>query len=83
MNHRRHKTGKAGIAALAAVLIPGISLLPATPTAHAATVLFAEGATRQSGEAQTAFNGVFCEQNTCRSLGFDKYSLRAASREVM
>lgn len=82
MNHRRHKAGKAGIAALAAVLIPGISLLPATPTAHAATVLFAEGATRQSGEAQTAFNGVFCEQNTCRSLGRGTVTRKITSQQI-
>lgn len=79
MNHRRHK---AGIAALASLLIPGISLLPLTPTAQAATVLFAEGATRQTGEAQTAFNGAFCEQNPCRSLGRGTVTRKITSQQI-
>lgn len=79
MKHRRHK---AGIAALAAIVVPGISLLPVTPAAGAATALFAEGATRQSGEAQTAFGGAFCEQNTCRSLGRGTVTRKLTSAQI-
>lgn len=79
MKHRRHK---AGIAALAAVLVPGISLVPVVPAAGAATALFAEGATRQSGEAQTAFGGAFCEQNTCRSLGRGTVTRKLTSAQI-
>jgi hypothetical protein len=79
MKHRHHK---AGIAALAAIVVPGISLLPVTPAAGAATALFAEGATRQSGEAQTAFGGAFCEQNTCRSLGRGTVTRKLTSAQI-
>src|SRR5687767_14783424 len=54
---------------VAAALMPAALVLSSAPTSAAATALFAEGATRPSGEAQTAFGGAFCEQNTCRSLG--------------
>ncbi|MDA2892282.1 PE-PPE domain-containing protein [Mycolicibacterium sp. BiH015] len=79
MKHRRHK---AGIAALAALVVPGISLSPVAPAAGAATALFAEGATRQSGEAQTAFGGAFCEQNTCRSLGRGTVTRKLTSAQI-
>lgn len=79
MNHHRHK---AGIAALAAAVVPGLSLVPITPAAGAATALFAEGATRQSGEAQTAFGGAFCAQNTCRSLGRGTVTRKLTSQQI-
>lgn len=54
---------------VAALLMPAAAALSSGPTSGAASALFSEGATRPSGEAQTAFGGAFCEQNTCRSLG--------------
>ncbi|WP_370333583.1 PE-PPE domain-containing protein [Mycolicibacterium hippocampi] len=66
MNRHRYRTFAATLAALS---MPAVVALSAAPPALAVTVLAAEGTTRSSGEAQTAFNGAFCEQNTCRSLG--------------
>lgn len=57
------------IASLVAMSVPVVFALSSAPLAIAATVLAAEGTTRQSGEAQTAFQGAFCELNTCSSLG--------------
>lgn len=69
-------------ACVAALLIPGAIALPSGPVSGAATALFAEGATRPSGEAQTAFAGAFCEQNTCRSLGTGTVTRKLSSTRI-
>lgn len=69
-------------ATLAALSMPAVVALMAVPTAVAATVLAAEGTTRPSGEAQTAFNRALCEQNTCRSLGFGPLSTTTSGRQI-
>lgn len=78
----KHQRRNAGIAALATVLIPAAGFLQAAPTSHAVTALFAEGATRQGGEAQSAFGGVFCEQNECRSLGRGTVTRKITSQQI-
>ena len=79
MNRHRQR----GFAAtLAALSVPAVVVLSAVPSAVAATVLAAEGTTRPSGEAQTAFNGAFCEQNTCRSLGAGPVSATTSARQI-
>ncbi|PRC46464.1 PE-PPE domain-containing protein, partial [Mycobacterium sp. ITM-2017-0098] len=62
--------------------MPAVLVLSSAPTSAAATALFAEGATRPSGEAQTAFGGAFCEQNTCRSLGTGTVTPKPSSSRV-
>lgn len=54
-------------AALAATAVAATVIVPA-PTAQAATVLATEGLLSRSGKTQTAFNGGFCADHTCRSV---------------
>ena len=79
MNSHRRTGYVAGIATL---LTPFAVPFAAPPTAAAATALFAEGATRQSGEAQSAFGGAFCEENTCRSLGRGTITPSGSARRI-
>lgn len=79
MNLSRH-TALASCAA--AVLMPAALILSPAPASGAATALFAEGATRPSGEAQTAFGGAFCEQNTCRSIGRGTVTKKLTSTQI-
>ena len=79
MNRHRYR---ALAATLAALSMPAAVALSAVPPALAATVLAAEGTTRSSGEAQTAFNGAFCEQNTCRSLGPGPVSASTSASQI-
>lgn len=70
------------VSCAAAVLMPAALMVSPAPTSGAATALFAGGATRPSGEAQTAFGGAFCEQNTCRSLGRGTVTKTLASNQI-
>ncbi|MGB2921755.1 MAG: PE-PPE domain-containing protein [Mycobacterium sp.] len=79
MNRHRYRTVAATLAALS---MPAAFTLTPTPSAAAATVLAAEGTWRQSGEAQTAFNGAFCELNTCRSIGPGPISSETSSQQI-
>lgn len=79
MNRHRQR---ALAAALAALSMPAVIALSAVPPAVAATVLAAEGTTRSSGEAQTAFDGAFCEQNTCRSLGPGPVAASTSAQQI-
>ena len=79
MNSHRRTGYVAGIATL---LTPFAVPFAAPPTAAAATALFAEGATRQSGEAQSAFGGAFCQENTCRSLGRGTITPSGSARRI-
>ena len=79
MNSHRRTGYVAGIATL---LTPFAVPFAAPPTVAAATALFAEGATRQSGEAQSAFGGAFCEENTCRSLGRGTITPSGSARRI-
>ncbi|CAA0116533.1 Uncharacterised protein [Mycolicibacterium vanbaalenii] len=78
--NRRHKRALA--AAVAALSMPAVIALSAVPPALAATVLAAEGTTRASGEAQTAFNGAFCAPNTCRSLGPGPVATSTSAQQI-
>ncbi len=77
MNRRTAVAGS-----LAALVMPAAAALAAAPAPVAATALFAEGATRQGGEAQTAFGGAFCENNTCRSLGRGTVTRKITSGQI-
>lgn len=78
MNNPRHRA----LAALVAVSLPlGVSLTPA-PLATAATVLVSEGLRQERGSAQTAFNGAFCKQNTCRSISSGPLDVQTSSRQL-
>ncbi|MCV7062364.1 PE-PPE domain-containing protein [Mycolicibacterium vaccae] len=67
----RHSAPKKRIARsrlIAAMAAPAAVCLSWTPTAPAATVLGVEGTGQPKGTTQTAFNGAFCKQNTCKSI---------------
>ncbi|WNG87736.1 PE-PPE domain-containing protein [Mycobacterium sp. ITM-2016-00317] len=67
----RHSAPKKRIARsklIAAMAAPAAVCLSWTPTAPAATVLGVEGTGQPKGTTQTAFNGAFCQQNTCKSI---------------
>lgn len=53
---------------IAALAAPAAVCLSWTPTGSAATVLGVEGTGQPTGTTQTAFNGAFCERNTCTSI---------------
>ncbi|ABM10872.1 PE-PPE, C-terminal domain protein [Mycolicibacterium vanbaalenii PYR-1] len=52
----------------AALAVPAAICLSWAPAAPAATVLGVEGTGQPKGTTQTAFQGSFCERNTCRSI---------------
>lgn len=63
MRDRRFRRGCA-----AALAVPAALCLSSAPSAPAATVLGVEGSGQPKGTTQTAFQGAFCKQNTCRSV---------------
>ena len=62
---KRRGGGHKLAAALAVPVAIGLSWAPVAP---AATVLAVEGTGQPKGTTQTAFQGAFCQQNTCRSI---------------
>ncbi|CAA0116516.1 Uncharacterised protein [Mycolicibacterium vanbaalenii] len=52
----------------AAIALPAATVVSHAPAASAATVLAVEGTLQPTRTTQTAFNGAFCAQNTCRSI---------------
>lgn len=76
--HRQHPLA----AALTAVSVLSSIALSSAPPVTAATALFAEGSGQPQGDAQEAFNGAFCAQNTCRSIGRGPFTTKTSSRQI-
>ncbi|MDG4667348.1 PE-PPE domain-containing protein [Mycobacterium sp. 236(2023)] len=64
--------------------IPAVMVLSHLSSASAATVLAVEGTAQAKGNAQTAFDGAFCVQNTCRSINNARtpFDVKTGSRQL-